>query len=121
MERLRRFLVFLVLGLMFSFSVCAQTKEKENPFFTSTNSFTPNDDGKNDIWKINWLAQPDSMHLTIFNRWGQLIAESKSFSFEWNGKNRKNKNAEGGTYVFSVEVYSFGEVKKYNGSILLVR
>lgn len=121
MERLVKFLFFLGMGLMISFSAMAQTKEKTNPYFTTTNSFTPNKDGVNDVWKLNWQTQPDSMHLTIFNRWGQLVADSKSFEFEWDGKNRKNKDAENGTYVFSVEVYSFGEIKKYNGAILLIR
>lgn len=121
MERVRKFYLFFALGLMLSFNVKAQPKKEANPYFTTTTSFTPNGDGNNDVWKLNWQATPDSLHLTIYNRWGQIIAESKRLDFEWNGKNRKNKDTENGIYVFSVEIYTFGEVKKYNGSITLIR
>jgi gliding motility-associated-like protein len=121
MERLKKIIPFSILSLLLAVSLQAQNKEKENPYFTTISSFTPNNDGVNDFWRLEWKSKPDSIKLTIYNRWGQIIAESKNQDFEWNGKNRKNKDAENGTYVFSVEIYTFGEIKKYNGSITLIR
>ncbi len=49
--------------------------------------FTPNNDGKNDTWNIPGLAlYPDAV-VTVFNRWGEKIFQSKNYiSNPWNGK-----------------------------------
>ncbi len=49
--------------------------------------FTPNNDGKNDTWNIPGLAlYPDAV-VTVFNRWGEKIYQSKNYiSNPWNGK-----------------------------------
>ena len=49
--------------------------------------FTPNNDGKNDVWNIPGMAlYPDGI-VMVFNRWGEKIFETKGyFSNPWNGK-----------------------------------
>lgn len=74
------------------------------------NSFTPNGDGKNDIF----LAYGDfieNFHMMVFDRWGNLIFESRDIYKGWDG------HANGGDQVAQIDTYvwriTFTE--KYNG------
>ena len=41
------------------------------------NSFTPNNDGFNDIWAVYGSdIDPDRFEMTVYNRWGQLVFET---------------------------------------------
>ncbi|NUM31891.1 MAG: gliding motility-associated C-terminal domain-containing protein [Bacteroidetes bacterium] len=51
------------------------------------NSFSPNDDQLNDIWKP--FGKYEFIRMTIFNRWGEKVYFSDK-SPEWNGYNEKN-------------------------------
>ena len=48
--------------------------------------FTPNNDGINDFWKVNYLQfQPDAI-ITIFNQFGKIVYNSKGKTAGWDGK-----------------------------------
>lgn len=84
------------------------------------NIFSPNNDGNNDIYLVNGKGV-DLFQLQIFNRWGQLIFESKDIDKGWDGtKNGKELNQ--GTFVYKLNVtfYDGGKVEK-TGNITLVR
>ena len=49
-------------------------------------AFTPNDDGKNDILRPTLMGMKELHYFRIFNRWGQLLYESKSGIQGWNGR-----------------------------------
>ena len=50
-------------------------------------AFTPNNDGLNDVFKTPANSNSfSSYHLTVFNRWGQKIFESKDALGGWNGR-----------------------------------
>ncbi len=67
------------------------------------NSFTPNGDGFNDLFKA--VGQDlTEFELLIFNRWGQLIYESTDINESWDGT-YKGLQAPIDTYVWKV-VYS---------------
>ena len=67
--------------------------EEERVFIP--NSFTPNEDGINDLF-LPVLANidPAQYHMQIFNRWGKLLFETHIPAEGWNGSDR-----EGGFYV----------------------
>src|SRR5436190_1079837 len=48
------------------------------------NSFTPNNDGINDVFGVNGEGL-QNFHIMIFNRWGQVIFESRNPHDTWNG------------------------------------
>lgn len=48
-------------------------------------SFTPNDDGKNDTWILRNIGMYPDCIVQIYNRWGNLIFESKGYSEPWDG------------------------------------
>lgn len=54
------------------------------PFIFIPSGFTPNGDGKNDFFRVMGNSI-ESMHLMVYNRWGQKIFESNSQSDAWDG------------------------------------
>jgi gliding motility-associated-like protein len=66
------------------------------------NSFTPNGDGKNDLFKAygNIIA---GINMKIFNQWGQLIYETSDVQSGWDGK-QKGKLQPMGVYVYAIRI-----------------
>lgn len=50
------------------------------------NSFTPNNDGYNDFFEIDYLIEefPEN-EITIYNRWGETIFQSSPYLNDWDG------------------------------------
>lgn len=46
---------------------------------------TPNGDGSNDTWLIGGLDYFPNALVQVFNRWGQLLFESRGYSVPWDG------------------------------------
>lgn len=67
------------------------------------NSFTPDNDNYNEIWKpvIEGVDIYD-YHIEVFNRWGELIWESKNPNIGWDGF-YGNKKVKSGTYVWRIK------------------
>ena len=72
------------------------------------NAFSPNDDGKNDIYGAKGVCDPNStahyksiveFHAWIFNRWGQKLYEWTDVSKGWDGKFHGSPVKEGVYYV----------------------
>lgn len=88
------------------------------------NVFTPNHDGKNDVFMIKGISFVK--HLLIFNRWGEKVFEKNNFiaadrSSCWDGT-FKGFPASEGTYVYFIELQCSGSgVFTRNGTLILVR
>jgi len=88
------------------------------------NIFTPNTDGKNDVFAIKGISI--IKHLVIFNRWGEKVFERNNFIAAdrascWDGT-YKGYPAPEGTYVYFVEMQcSGGGVFTRNGTVILLR
>ncbi len=91
-------------------------------YFYTPNSFTPNNDGNNDIFApiTNGI---DSLHFMIFNRWGEKIFESNDFT-PWDGK-FNGEDVVSGIYSWSAYYVGNGEFgieeKSKVGLINLIR
>ncbi len=90
------------------------------------NVFTPNGDGINDVFKALPNEYSGEFTIKIFNRWGNVVFESKDSDFEWDGANRTTKQpCSDGTYFYVAELILQGledthkEILK--GSITLLR
>ncbi|WP_459471053.1 gliding motility-associated C-terminal domain-containing protein [Aquirufa beregesia] len=51
-----------------------------------TNGFSPNGDGVNDLFAIPGIMSLLNHHLSIFNRWGNLVYETDNYKNDWDGK-----------------------------------
>ncbi|MGY6560626.1 MAG: T9SS type B sorting domain-containing protein [Luteibaculaceae bacterium] len=87
------------------------------------NSFTPNSDGNNDIFRpfANHF-NPESYNMQIYDRFGNLIFESSSIEFGWDGKINGNE-APIGTYVYQISLgrKDGGFAESKTGTINLIR
>lgn len=86
---------------------CSQTAEKQiillPPTIAVPNSFTPNGDQVNDAFKLlalRGVAKIESME--IYNRWGQVVFESKDPNAVWDGKS-EGKESPSDVYVYVIK------------------
>jgi gliding motility-associated-like protein len=77
------------------------------------NTFTPNRDGKNDVFYVKGRGVGMIKSMKIFNRWGEMVFENKNFAIDdrsagWNGY-FKGVPAPIGSYVYFAEMQCEGE------------
>src|SRR6185312_14992489 len=84
------------------------------------NSFTPNNDGRNDFFKADGTFI-NSFEMYIYDRWGNLIATLDDLSKSWNGK-EKGQDAPVDVYVYKgVATDIAGKNINFHGQINLIR
>ena len=66
------------------------------------NTFTPNGDGINDQWRIDYLNSYPDNRVQIFTRAGNLIFESRGYNTPWDGT-FKGKPMPFDTYYYIIE------------------
>lgn len=89
------------------------------------NVFTPDGDGFNDCFHFGGaLNECSKIRITIYNRWGQKVFETKDFNQCWNGKvyNTKAECPEG-TYFYICEYKGSDNQMKplFSGTVVLIR
>jgi gliding motility-associated-like protein len=82
------------------------------------NTFTPNGDGKNDVWKIDALAAYPLAKLIVYNRYGEAVFQSPSVYQYWNGT-YKGKPVPMGAYTYVIDLKNNSPIIK--GVLFLVR
>ena len=85
-------------------------------------AFTPNNDGKNDVFKVEGSEIQD-FNLVIFDRWGHEIFSSSDISKGWDGKSPDSAQpVPEGVYIFRVEMKNKQNRDIIeNGSVTLLR
>ena len=85
------------------------------------NAFTPNGDGINDEFRIKITGWFRLNNLRIFNRYGQMIFETRDLSREWKGYFNSNPVAVG-TYYWTLEgIDIHGSILRKSGSVTVIR
>lgn len=86
---------------IYSDSVCVDNCPK----YELPNVFTPGNDGMNDFFKPFPYQYVESVEMKIYNRWGNLVFESKDPDIMWDGKNQKGgKLSSDGVYFYTCTV-----------------
>jgi gliding motility-associated-like protein len=85
------------------------------------NVFTPNGDGKNDVFRVLPLANYNLTYFRIFDRFGQVVFQTKDINQSWNGI-VKGKEQPTGTYTYQVEMINNRNQKILRkGTVTLIR
>jgi gliding motility-associated-like protein len=91
----------------------------------NSNVFSPNDDGKNDIWKVPYSDVFPDLEIKIFNRWGAEVwaASGTTASMGWNGKTLGGRTLPFGTYYYVIKFNVEGSTKwkPISGSVTIVK
>jgi gliding motility-associated-like protein len=85
----------------------ASAKETVNVFYDllMPNAFTPNGDGRNDLFRIPPSITVSTAKFSVYNRWGQLVFTTANSSAGWDGQ-LGGKPQPLGTYVWMIDYYN---------------
>lgn len=87
-------------------------------------AFTPDGDGKNDLFKPSYDCSISNYTIRIYNRWGQLVFESNNPNAGWDGL-FEGKEQPIGTYVYYIEYTGVegrtSEKRIEKGALTLIR
>ncbi|MEI6124685.1 MAG: gliding motility-associated C-terminal domain-containing protein [Bacteroidota bacterium] len=101
-------------------SVTVTVNENCNNTVFIPNIFSPNKDGQNDVFRVRG-PEIDSAHLQVYNRWGNLVFESKDINQGWDGT-YKGQDCEAGVYAFWATInFTNGQTIVKSGNITLIR
>ena len=96
-------------------TVCELIEVSDGQQIYVPTAFSPNEDGINDVFKPTF-SDPDELdlfELSIFNRWGNVIYDSKKHFLWWDGS-FQGRYVQEGTYVWKLKYRS-----TYNAEILI--
>ena len=81
------------------------------------NIFTPNGDGKNDVFEIKGLESYPGSQVLVYNRWGNQVYISDNYQNNWDGSNLAE-----GTYYYLLNVKERnGQITVYKGWVYIKR
>ncbi|MBC7861633.1 MAG: gliding motility-associated C-terminal domain-containing protein [Bacteroidia bacterium] len=90
------------------------------PQIVFPNGFTPNNDGKNDVWIIDNITLFPECEVEVYNRWGERLFYSRGYTTPWDG-NYKGKPLPVGTYYYAIKLNSDFFPDPFVGPITILR
>lgn len=88
--------------------------------FFVPNAFSPNGDGLNDLINVHGFCVSTYV-LQIYNRWGEKVFETSSFTESWDGT-YQGKNLDTGVFVYRADGTTIdGKTFNIKGNITLIR
>ena len=89
--------------------------------FAVPNSFTPNADGKNDVFRPTIFETNSNYSFIIYNRWGKQIFATTQLAQGWDGTINGTKQPTD-SYIYVVKYIDvFGKLKQQQGTATLIR
>lgn len=92
-------------------------------------SFSPNSDGYNDEYKIEYQVEKSGYHINIliFDAVGRFVVQlakneilATGGEYKWNGKDKTGQKQNIGVYVVMVEIFDlYGNVHRYKDGVVL--
>ena len=85
-------------------------------------AFTPNGDGKNDVFRIPPSTPQKLINFAVYDRWGNNVFATTNTNIGWDG-NFKNQRQPAGTYVWEIQYYDLlsGKPETAKGTVMLIR
>jgi gliding motility-associated-like protein len=94
---------------------------KTGPDIFIPTAFTPNNDGRNEIFKPVLVGMQNLAYFRVYNRWGQMLYSTTEVGKGWDGT-FGGKPQPPGTYVFSAEALDYtGKQVLKKGTVVLIR
>ncbi len=98
-------MVFIVTGQVDGCVLTDIVTVELGPPIIIYNTFTPNGDGINDVWNLSGIQRFPNCQVNIFDRWGQNLFKSTSYSKPWDGTYKGNYLPTA-AYYYTIELNS---------------
>ncbi|MBP6311109.1 MAG: gliding motility-associated C-terminal domain-containing protein, partial [Flavobacteriales bacterium] len=82
--------------------------------------FTPNGDGYNEYWQIDFVDEFPQMEVEIYNRWGEMLFESVGYRTPWDGR-YNGGYVPVGTYYYVIRLNDPLFPDAYTGPLTVIR
>jgi gliding motility-associated-like protein len=101
-------------------SLLVNPKDCMKGFYIPT-AFTPNGDGKNDVFRPMLFGNVKTYQFTVYNRWGQAVFQTTDLTKAWDGK-LGSGTKDSNVFVWSCTYQMEGEeIKTEKGTVVLIR
>lgn len=85
------------------------------------NAFTPNKDGRNDLFRARYGENIKNFNLQVYNRWGQKAFESNDINKGWDGKINGILQPQGAfVWIIRYDTFTSEEQMLLKGSFVLI-
>lgn len=84
-------------------------------------AFTPNKDGKNDVFKVLTSYLFQEFYLAVYNRWGQKVFETRDATKGWDGTLQKQLQQPQETFVWHCTFTRNNSTSTMKGTVVLIR
>lgn len=87
------------------------------------NIFTPNGDGRNEVWTIEDKDDPCLLNFNsiVYDRWGKEVFKTDRSDFEWDGSYPSGEGASDGMYFHTIEYFYKDQTRNFTGNISIAR
>lgn len=99
---------------------CKVNVHQENCSVFIPNAFTPNGDGKNDLFRIPPGVAINMETFSIYDRWGNKVFTTTNRNGAWDGNFNGKKSTEG-TYIYVIKGKKNNKETEIKGFISLIR
>jgi len=90
------------------------------PEIVIPNGFSPNADGRNDLWVIDNIQQFTECVVEVYNRWGELLYSNRGYTKLFDGRYR-NKDLPVGTYYYIINLNHPAYPNAFTGPLTIFR
>ncbi|QEC79588.1 PKD domain-containing protein [Mucilaginibacter ginsenosidivorax] len=99
-------------------SSSADVMVKVLKYLVIPNAFTPNGDGRNDVWDVKYLDEYPNNTVEVYNRYGEKVFSSIGYPVPWDGRYKGNYLSPG-TYYYIINPKNGRKV--VSGSVTIMR
>ncbi|WP_268124577.1 Ig-like domain-containing protein [Roseivirga pacifica] len=90
---------------------------KDEPDARIKNFFTPNGDGKNDVWVVDDIRDNPNNQVKVYSQNGQLVFSTNNYQNNWKGT-YNGKQLPSGTYYYEINIANGMSIIK--GTVLIL-
>jgi gliding motility-associated-like protein len=86
-------------------------------------AFTPNNDGKNDVFRVVGVETISKFDLKIYNRWGEVVFATTEKAKGWDGKINGRALSETTMFVYTLNYTDALTNESYflKGNVILIK
>lgn len=90
------------------------------PEIVITTGFSPNGDGRNDAWVIDYIDLFPECEVEIYSRWGEMLFRSVGYKTPWDGR-YNGGFVPVGTYYYVIKLNDERFPEPYTGPLTVIR